>query len=67
MNYTIIETKEGEKLNFTTQQYKIGTYCIINNDPSQQFGVSMDEIKFHKKIQRQAKKNNDEIIETSVK
>jgi hypothetical protein len=66
MNYTTIKTKEGEKINFTTQQYEVGTYCIINNDPSQQFGIDENEIKFHKKIQKQAKKNGDVILETSV-
>jgi len=67
MNYTIIKTSKGETLNFTTQQYQIGTYCIINNDPGKQFGVDMDEVKFHKKLQRQAKKQGDEVMETSIR
>lgn len=61
--YTTIETKEGEKLTFLTQQYTIGIYCIINNDPSQQFGIDTKEVAFHKKIRKQAIKNNDKFIE----
>lgn len=60
--YTKIKTNEGNVLTFLTQQYEIGTYCIINNDPSQQFGVDKKEDIFHKEIRIKCIKSGDKLI-----
>ena len=65
MAYTKIQTKDGQSLTFLTQQYEVGLYCIVNNDPSQQFGVDEDEEKFHKNLHKQATKNGDKIESSS--
>ena len=49
---TIIITKDGERLSFVTQQYEIGLYCIINDDPSQQHTFDVSEKEFHKNIRK---------------
>lgn len=35
---------------FRTQQYEIGTYLIINDDPSKQMGIDATEKEFHKEL-----------------
>ena len=48
---TIIDDEHKEH-EIVTQQYEIGTYVIIDNDPAQQFGVNMSEVKYHKYIRK---------------
>jgi len=60
--FTVLKTKNGDLLNFVTQQYEIGTYIIINNDPSMQGGTLLKEVDYHKKLRRNAIKSGD-IIE----
>lgn len=46
---TIIDDKHKEH-KIVTQQYEVGTYVIVDNDPTQQIGVNISEIEFHKLI-----------------
>lgn len=64
--YTKIKTKDGQILNVTTQQYIVGTYVIINNDPSKQFGVNEPEEKFHLKVRKKSLKLGDKLIGGSI-
>ena len=64
--YTKIRTKNGDELNVTTQQYIVGTYVIINNDPACQFGVKTEENKYHLDIRKRALKNGDTISGGSI-
>ena len=64
MAQTTIMTKQG-KMQFLTQQYECGCYCIINNDPAQQFGVDDTEEGFHKRILRTALRMKDEVLSTT--
>ena len=59
---TIIDDKHKEH-KIVTQQYQVGTYVIIDNDPAQQFGVNMSEVKYHKGLR---KRNNWIPDESSV-
>ena len=63
---TYAEESNGNKLKFVTQQYEIGTYCIINDDVNQQFGVDAKEIDFHKDIREQITKSGGKILENST-
>lgn len=64
--YTNIRTQDGKTLNITTQQYQVGTYVIVNNDPSQQFGINDPEEKFHLKIRKNCIKNGDTLVSGSI-
>lgn len=64
--YTKILTKEGKELNVVTQQYSVGTYVIINNDPSMQFGVDKKEDEYHKKLRITCIKGGDTLIGGSI-
>ena len=64
--YTNIKTKEGKTLNVTTQQYIVGTYVIVNNDPSQQFGVNEPEEKFHLKLRKRCLNSGDKLVGGSI-
>jgi hypothetical protein len=48
--FTKVKLKDGTIDYIASQQYSIGTYIIINNDSSKQFGVDDEEKIFHKKI-----------------
>lgn len=48
---TIIDDKHKE-YKVVTQQYQVGTYVIIDNDPAQQFGVQISEVKYHKWLRK---------------
>lgn len=37
--------KDGKTVDFITQLYQIGVYCIINGDPKLQFGSTPKDIK----------------------
>lgn len=56
---TIIDDKHKEH-KIVTQQYQIGTYVIIDNDPAQQFSTNASEIEFHKLIRERYKFNLNE-------
>ena len=64
--YTKIQTKEGKELLFTTQQYEVGLYIIINNDPSKQFTIDTKERDFHIELRRDSRKNKSIILEGSI-
>lgn len=64
--YTKIKTTDGKTLNVTTQQYIVGTYVIINNDPSQQFGINESEEKFHLSIRKKCLKSGDKLVGGSI-
>ena len=48
---TIIDNEHKEH-KIVTQQYQVGTYVIIDNDPAQQFGVNTSEVKYHKLLRK---------------
>lgn len=45
-----IDSEDNSKHTLVTQQYEIGTYCIIDSNPQEQFGVEDDETTVHKKF-----------------
>lgn len=56
---TIIDDKHKEH-KIVTQQYKVGTYVIIDNDPGLQFATNTSEIEFHKLIRERYNFDPDE-------
>lgn len=60
--YTKIKAKDGKETLFLTQQYEIGTYCIIDNDPGKQFGVDEKEEVFHAGIRKKVIKMGDTLL-----
>jgi hypothetical protein len=65
--YTKIKrTDDGKEFIFLTQQYEVGTYCIVNSDPSQQFGVQVKEEKFHADLRKKAIKHGDKVLAGSI-
>lgn len=65
--YTKIIAKDGSITTINTQEYAIGTYVIINNDPAIQFGIEESEIDYHTRIRECAIKNGAKISEESSK
>ena len=65
--YTKIIEKDGSITTINTQEYIIGTYVIINNDLSKQFGVEEREIDYHTRIRKLAIENGAKISEESSK
>jgi hypothetical protein len=49
-------------LTFTTQQYDIGTYVIINGDPAKQFASKLNENEYHCKIRLRCLKRGGKIL-----
>lgn len=47
---TVFIGDDGKKHKLVTQQYEIGTYCIVDSDPAQQLGVESEESQIHKTI-----------------
>lgn len=45
--YTTFVDEAEVKHTATTQQYETGTYVIIDSDPSKQFGVEVEEKRYH--------------------
>lgn len=62
----IYNNKTNKEISIVTQQYEIGTYIIINNDPMLQGTTILKEEQYHKKIRISAIKNNDIIISGSI-
>ena len=62
----IHDNKINKDISFVTQQYEVGTYVIINNDPAMQFGISIKEEEYHKKIRIKAIKVGYTIISGSI-
>jgi hypothetical protein len=60
--FTIIKEPDGTETNIVTQEYEVGTYIIINNDPSLQSGSVLKEIPYHIKIRKAALKQGASII-----
>lgn len=44
---TIIDENNKEHT-ITTQQYEVGLYVIVDNDPAQQFSLNATEEEYHK-------------------
>ena len=43
---------DDKKHKIVTQQYEIGMYYIVDNDPAKQGGFNCKEIDFHKSLRR---------------
>lgn len=56
--YTKIEIN-GTIIEHVTQQYTIGTYIIINNDPSLQGSSQLTEEKYHLQLRKKVIKDKD--------
>lgn len=65
--FTIIK-QDNNIINIVTQFYNVSTYvCVYNNNcPISQFGTSMSETQYHKRVRINAIKNNDTIIDGSI-
>lgn len=48
---TIIDDKHKEH-KIVTQEYKLYTYVIIDNDPAKQFALEASEVKYHKWLRK---------------
>lgn len=59
---TKIKDKRGNIITFRTQQYSIGTYIIINDDPSHQGCLDVGENMLHIRIRSRHKELGSEII-----
>lgn len=60
--YTVVQEVDGSKNTIVTKQYEVGTYVIINNDPSLQFNVDKKEEDYHFSIRKKALKEGAKII-----
>jgi hypothetical protein len=60
--YTTIVTNEGQEIKVVSQQYEVGLYVILNNDPANQFGVNKKEDLYHKDIRIKTLKMGGKII-----
>jgi hypothetical protein len=54
---------EGVKHTAVTQQYQVGTYCIIDSNPSMQYSLNCTEKEYHKYL----RKSYECIVEESSK
>ena len=63
---TSIKEPDGSKTIIATHEYSIGTYVIINYNPTQQFGVNMPEKEYHNKIRTDAIKRGAEVLPDST-
>lgn len=63
--FTILEI-DNKEVSFVTQQYEMGTYFIINNDPSMQGGSKKKEKDYHISIRRKAIKSNINILRGTI-
>jgi len=53
-SHKFTEADSGEDVTLVTQLYKIGVYCIVNNNPSMQFGSSPSSlVKMEKRLNKQ--------------
>lgn len=59
---TKIKHPNGVVDNIITQQYEIGLYGIINNDPARQFAIDIKESTYHIKLRLLAIKTGLKII-----
>jgi len=60
--WTKLQDPEEGILEFNTQQYKIGTYVIINSNPTKQFTTSLNENEYHCRIRLQCLKRGGKIL-----
>lgn len=59
--FTKVKVKEtGEFTSFRSEQFGVGLYVIINNDPAQQFNLDNTEQNFHDDIRNNP---NFEVVE----
>ena len=64
VSISFVVKKGGSKHSYTTQLYKIGVYCIFDNDPSQQASLKPNDlVSILKKIRADEKKG----VVTNVK
>lgn len=59
--YSILINSAGVETTFTTQQYMVGTYIIVNNDPRLQSSTQLPEETFHIKIRTKCLKDGGTI------
>lgn len=64
--FTTIKTKEGKELNFVTQQYELGLYIIVNNDPALQGSSLLKEEIYHKQLRIKAIKAGDTLVDGTI-
>lgn len=63
---TVIKDIHDNIITYTTNSFISSTYVIINNDPKLQFGVSVSEEEYHRRIRIKAIKSNETIVRGTV-
>ena len=63
--WTKLEDPVQGIMEFNTQQYQVGTYVIINNDPAKQFTSGIDENRYHCAIRLECLKRGGKILNGS--
>ena len=64
--WTKLKDNEHGVLDINTQQYATGTYVIVNNDPSKQFGSPLYENEYHVGIRLRCLANGGTILNGSI-
>lgn len=64
--WTRLKDPEHGVLDINTQQYESGTYVIINNNPSKQFGSLLYENEYHVGIRLRCLANGGTILNGSI-
>ena len=52
---TVIIGDDNKEHTIVTQQYEVGLYVIVDNDPSQQGGSDIEEKEYHKMLRENYK------------
>jgi len=64
--FTEIQNKDNSITSIVTQQYAVGTYIIINNNPTLQGSSPKKERDYHIYLRRKVLKNKDLIINGTI-
>ena len=64
--YTKIKETDGTITVIASQQYEIGLYVIINNNPALQFTSNLPENEFHRRIRHNALKRDAVILDGNI-
>ena len=64
--WTKLKDNEHGVLDINTQQYAIGTYVIVNSDPSKQFCSPLYENEYHVGIRLRCLANGGTILNGSI-
>lgn len=64
--FTKIRTKKGKEFTFVTQQYKIGLYVNVNNNPALQGISSLKEEVYHKELRIKVIKAGDILVDGTI-